>query len=331
MKRYNTGLISANRNTVYGLSILWLMFFHSGFSFARHWMFPLAAIKRIGNCGVDIFLFVSGISLFFSMTKGGAVKDFYLRRLRRIILPTLIIVIPWYAFLAPSRPSSVLGYLMDITTLSLFTTGKRAFWFITAILCFYAVYPLFYHAFEKTNHSRCLFLALIGASVLVNAVIRHLAPSFWSNSEILFRRFPIFIIGAYCGKYVYEKRTLSVKHIHIVLISAFLLLVSFMLHKPLSKTILVRYSYIPMAISFTAFFSILGNVPPINRVASWLAPITLEIYLCHEKWLSIIARALPSAGKFSVNVIALLLTIVSALILQLIEKRVFRGERKPSA
>ena len=106
MKKFNLDLISYNRNTIYGLSILWIMFFHSSLTFQREW---INNIKKLGECGVDVFLFVSGISLYFSYTKNQNIKDFYRKRIQRIFLPTLFTAIP--SVIAPSE--SLLSHTLD--------------------------------------------------------------------------------------------------------------------------------------------------------------------------------------------------------------------------
>ena len=85
-----------------------------------------------------------------------------------------------------------------------------------------------------------------------------------------------------------------------------------------------RYSYIPLAMAFTGLFSLLGNVTLVRRVAGFFAPITLEVYLCHEKWIVLIRRAFPSLGTTALNLAAIVLGILTAKLLLLIENAVAR-------
>lgn len=79
----NLELISKNRSSIYGITMIWIMLFHSSFTFSTPWMLPLSIAKDMGRCGVDVFLFLSGISLYFSLSKrGSSLKDFYIRRLK---------------------------------------------------------------------------------------------------------------------------------------------------------------------------------------------------------------------------------------------------------
>lgn len=71
----NLGIISKFRNEIYGFSIIWIVLFHGAainkvdYSFGCSVLYPLQAFLSIGNVGVDIFLFLSGVSLLFICEK----------------------------------------------------------------------------------------------------------------------------------------------------------------------------------------------------------------------------------------------------------------------
>ena len=86
-------LLAKYRGAIMGLAALWILFFHE-------WQMMITEpgkaaeiesyIKRVGFCGVDIFLFLSGIGLVFAIGKG-SILSFYYRRLKRVYLPFFII------------------------------------------------------------------------------------------------------------------------------------------------------------------------------------------------------------------------------------------------
>ena len=314
----NLALISKNRSSIYGIAMLWIMLCHISFTFSKPWMLPILVAKNMGNCGVDVFLFVSGISLYFSLKKNSSLKEFYIRRLKRILLPTLLTSVLWFAFSSPDIGT----FLLDVTGISLFLSGKRVIWFITAIIICYAIYPLLYLANQKTDNSVWVLIITLLICITLNAILRHYFPSFWKNSEILFRRIPIFIIGSFCGRYVYERRTLPLSTnqsavASIIIVALYILTKKYWIH-----IISERYVYIILSISCTVLFSIIGNVYVINRLTSWFAPITLEIYLCQEKWLRIMTRLFPTIGKVSINLAACILSVITAWLLVFLENEV---------
>lgn len=87
-------ILSKYRNELYGISILWIILFHGlqfkNFSLSNE-LKILDGIIKHGNCGVEIFLFLTGISLYYSLKSHDNLRIFYINRLKRIFLPLLII------------------------------------------------------------------------------------------------------------------------------------------------------------------------------------------------------------------------------------------------
>lgn len=90
-----------------GFAILWVMYFH----------IPIPAkfivtdvgwfIHRIGFYGVDIFLFLSGLGVYFSLMKRPNVLRFYKARLVRILPAYVIVVCVSYCLLRLDKASAL--------------------------------------------------------------------------------------------------------------------------------------------------------------------------------------------------------------------------------
>lgn len=61
-------IISTYRTQLMGVAMLWVVLFHATFSINN----PLQGVKAIGYGGVDIFLMLSGMGLYFSYKKIGS-------------------------------------------------------------------------------------------------------------------------------------------------------------------------------------------------------------------------------------------------------------------
>ena len=99
IKKGNWNILSENRNIIYGISIILIIIFHyfedvlnspNGINKEIH---NIAVIYNVlfGSIGVEVFLFLSGIGLYFSLEKGRDVLKFYSKRIKRIIIPYVII------------------------------------------------------------------------------------------------------------------------------------------------------------------------------------------------------------------------------------------------
>ena len=84
--------ISRFRGELMGAAMLFIILFHVGLP--REDAFY--GLRRMGNVGVDMFLFLSGIGLWFSWMKNPDTKRFFIRRYLRIYPAWLIIACLFY-------------------------------------------------------------------------------------------------------------------------------------------------------------------------------------------------------------------------------------------
>ena len=68
--------ISKYRGELMGAAMLFIILFHV--SLPRNDLF--FGLRRMGNIGVDIFLFLSGVGLWYAWMKNASLKHFFLRR-----------------------------------------------------------------------------------------------------------------------------------------------------------------------------------------------------------------------------------------------------------
>ena len=84
--------ISRFRGELMGAAMLFIILFHV--ALPREDAF--FGLRRMGNVGVDMFLFLSGIGLWFSWMKNPSAKHFFIRRYLRIYPTWLIIACLFY-------------------------------------------------------------------------------------------------------------------------------------------------------------------------------------------------------------------------------------------
>ena len=212
----NWSVFSKERNTLYGISILSIIIFHyfedinaSDFSGG---LCSIGAVylRIIGSVGVELFIFLSGISLFFSMKKDEKVKQFYKKRIKRIIPTYLTIAIPFWGLVdIIFRPGNVKLFFEDLFFVTFFLNGTRTFWYVLFILIAYMIYPLLYKRLNSDKNLNRQIVMLILGGLLIQFFPRKIMPSLYSNIEILLGRFLIFFIGCWCGTKVYRESTFN--------------------------------------------------------------------------------------------------------------------------
>lgn len=95
--RYNLGNLSQYRTPLMGMSIIMILLCHARMDGAQ---LPdvVLSILSLGNWGVDIFLLVSGIGMYYSISKKGNNinwEGWILSRLKRVLIPYLILESPF--------------------------------------------------------------------------------------------------------------------------------------------------------------------------------------------------------------------------------------------
>ena len=167
-QRYSFSWISDCRAVLMGLAALWIVLFHSdklSFGFLHFKLLSVGSefIKAHGNAGVDIFLILSGLGLYYSFEKNSSVSEFYKRRFLRVFPEAFVVAIFYYGL--KIEGITIKKFLSDIFFLDFYYSGIRTFWYFSLIFVLYALYPLI-HRFIKTKPTKRIAIMIIAAVVL---------------------------------------------------------------------------------------------------------------------------------------------------------------------
>ncbi len=219
----NWHAISQYRGEIYGIVILWIMIFHVNELFPKIGPLKntLGKILDHGMIGVDVFLFISGISLYFSLKKkSGTVSwlTFYKKRIQKIGLIYLTLCIPFFLYMYLIYSRNVPALLEQVT----FTANTHSsFWFLFAILVCYLLYPIIFRFLEQHNNAGLIILyGGIFGGILLSLFF---FPEFFVRYNISLGRYPVFLAGALCGPAVYHRRRIPVGFFMVMLVLLFVL------------------------------------------------------------------------------------------------------------
>lgn len=294
------GYISKYRTHIMGAAMIWVMFFHSAF---HSKISMIQFIHNIGFYGVDMFLLVSGLGLYFSMKKSKNIGQFYLKRVIRILPAYLIISISWYLFYktdvsAGDAILSVIG--INYWRGSIYGRPPYFDWFIPTLLVLYILTPLYFKLFEKVK-CKWQFTALVSLiSPILCIVFYHQGKQPLYGSIV---RIPVFLIGFYLGYFIYEKKEDN-KQNWMALLSfmALGLIAGYYIQTYVSNpTIIWGINAYPATLVAPGLCSLIGliglklekNLKTVGTVL--LFPLyvcgrySLEIYLFHQRFLELFA------------------------------------------
>mgnify|MGYP000975067300 FL=1 len=199
---FELGSISRYRGELMGAAIIFVMLFHVGLPRDDAFF----GLRRMGNIGVDIFLFLSGIGLWFAWTKNPSIKDFLCRRFKRIY-PTWFVIaslyyIPDYFFpqiVDHSGACTGIGNLIANIGLNInfWLRTELTFWYVPAIMALYVAAPFYMRLISRNPVYRWLPVAMMAWCIVVQYVVplNHAL----GHLEIFWSRLPIFFIGINLG------------------------------------------------------------------------------------------------------------------------------------
>ena len=275
--------ISRFRGALMGIAMLIIILFHV--DLARSDIF--FGLRRMGNLGVDMFLFLSGVGLWFSWMKTPSCRHFYFRRLVRIYPAWLIIACLYYIpRLHVHDAVSLVNLVGEIGfNWNFWLHDELSFWYIPAIMMLYLFAPPYMKLIGRHPVYRWLPVVMIMWCILVEWVtpIHHAV----GHLEIFWSRVPIFFIGINMGEMVRQKRTIDGQGIWMLIIMFVMTSVScFFLEQERHgqfPLFVERMLYIPLTITFILLCNrVLRRTPRwVNASLAFVGALSLECYLIH--------------------------------------------------
>lgn len=327
------GLLQQYRSAVMGFSALWIFLFHEWIPvFGRYPKISMLEnfMQRIGYCGVDIFLFLSGIGMVYSIGKSQNLRLFYYKRVKRLLLPFLLVALLRYRI----EHWSAAQFWQNITGISFFQVNIYTFlWFVPMIVIFYCLFPLYYRFFIKSSNKfmfTCgiLMLWLIG-TLRFRMILRE-------DMFGVINRIPIFIIGIFMGwlsqnkNVIFDKLTWGFLTVMLVLgiyLSYLSNYTGMYILVPVSNCCIPDI-FIAISLSFLLaglfyllnkkrFLKVIGAA--LAHVLSFYGIFTLEFY-CIQEWLGglLIPQMREQYSPKVINIAVLAAITAAALLLHFI-------------
>jgi len=210
-------IISKYKKALMGLSILLIIIFHSGINIKS-----LSIIKSFGYIGVDIFMFLSGIGIYYSLKKNNDYIQFYKKRFKRIFpsyIPILIVAcVLWYIADFVNVSTLFFEICGNIFMVGFFSGLSHQFnWYVQAICWFYLISPIIFYLLNRFNRRNLFNIGLVILLCLVGVF-------FIGNITLMaFSRIPIFVIGMMLANYCENKEIKKIAFIKGILFANTLL------------------------------------------------------------------------------------------------------------
>ena len=253
-----------------GVAIILIIIFHT---IIPKLPSELYEIKRFGEVGVDIFLFLGGFTCANSYLSSTSLLSFYKKRLVRI-LPAYLLV--WgfiHTVFAIRYDEGILELLSNLLFWKVLFHNDLRNWYVPAILLMYFITPS-YVKFYKYGGMLLPYIIII---IIIVFLIQSVGLGYYDIPFAMFwLRLPVYLIGIN----VFLKKDKIILNNGIVIVCAFLSAICayLMIHYNLTEAPFQfrRFLYIPLAFAFVYFYDYK------SKYLFFIGGITLELYLIHE-------------------------------------------------
>ena len=333
----NFSSLSLYRNALYGVAALWIVLFHGVIldkvDFSGGLRFFGDTLK-LGNIGVDIFVLLSGMGLFFAYSKKPKLAGFYYKRFLRIYLPYFLMGVPYLVytcFVIDSRPWVFVTKVLTVNYWMGETTPLKL-WYVPVILVFYLIYPLIHKwIFLREKNALLRMLLLAALSFALSYLLFRFSKDLYDRYDAALPRLTVFIIGCYFGKLVKEKRRIPVWAVIVsvaVIAGAYPLYANTALHG-LWRRYYGSLTGVALTIVLSQLFVDLSLLK-LDRFFAFFGAFSLEIYIATVIVRSLFTKSSFYGGHvFNNYLIWMAGAVLAAYLISLLEKPLLKLFMKP--
>ena len=303
MQRFKIEDISTYRSELMGFAILWIMSFH--FEFIQ--IFPVHFLTQFGYAGVEIFMVVSGLGLYYSLEKDNNVIHFYKRRFFRII--------PIYYLLGIADSiivykDNLITYLFRYSTIGYWIDSYYGDWYIPSLMMLYFFAPIIKKIVDKEDK---VFLTIFIVIILSIVLLLGIYYNYIDRPHYFFiYRIPAFVFGMQCALWIKKRKGL--KPFTILAVIGILFFV--FLYSQCNIIYYYRFSsFLFLSPIILLFLTILFKHNPckINLPMAAIGKASLEIYLIQGFIYHLYIYNIISISKSLHDIIAVLFIIISSI------------------
>ena len=277
------------KKTIMGFAAIWVLLLHYLDELYIEIHLPVVTrIFSIGYVGVEIFLFLSGAGLYYSLCHNSDIKSFYKKRIVRTVIPWLLISFPYWLLNTIIADHDSIGvFLLNFTGISFWTNNIHTVWYCAFITALYAVYPIVFCVQRK----KFSIWPVMAAVLIINFALFFLNPLYYGTIEEALTRIPIFLLGSYYAERIMNHKSIKFFYWYSA-IGFILFIISFFIQlEPDVEILFRRYFAGGFVIAVLCILVYLfGKTSTTFPLLDFFGGISLEVYLISVLLRNIITR-----------------------------------------
>lgn len=263
----NLYVYSKYRTQIMGLAAIMIILCHvRGLDYSQ--VSYMKKIIWLGNYGVELFLFVSGLGMYHSLNQNDEkLVQWYKRRYLRITIPFVLITTAIYPFrFVLGVYASLPDFLLSITTLE-FWLYHRGAWYVAMLFPLYLFTPCLVNEL-KSKYKYLIMSVMIIMLLFVSRV--HVENNIICNIQFVLVRIPFYILGIGLAPLVMSKYNLKIRY------ASAMFMVGMMIWHYLG----VSFGGGIVIVLLTGFLvNIIVENRIVNKVLTFVGTMSLESYL----------------------------------------------------
>ena len=276
--QFDLRFLSIYRTQLMGLAALMIVVCHAP-SYGVEMPEAVDGLLRRGGLGVDIFLLLSGLGCWYSLSKGQTLRSWYSKRFMRIFVPYLFMQIPFWFWQLLDGTFSLPHELLVFSTIGFWLYHVGA-WYVALLVPLYLLTPPLFRLLQNKYRGLIailLIVVLVIVCMLPIEQFRGVTHEVLSNLQWAFGRVPSFIIGMALAPLVKN----DVKF-NAVLLIVLPLVVYVLIHEFIDKDTPSQWCLVlPVMIVLTFFLKWMKETGFVYRFISWMGIVSLESYLAN--------------------------------------------------
>ena len=332
---FNLFWISKYRDELFGLAIISIVLFHFSVDFVSALdkgiigygpiLWKSHAIeeyfKFISSIGVEIFVLLSGMGLYFSFSKNSNICQFYKKRYLKILPPYLIVAAIFWAFKDfKFQGEGIKEYLADISFCTFFTDGVHTIWFIALLIVLYLAFPLIYKLLNKEKGRLSWLVLLLIITYGGPIIMYYIEPELYAKLSIAATRIPLFVIGCFAGSHIKNGTVIKYKYIVLFCIISFaakFIRVYAHLDNYINRYLDGLYAC-GLLLALTGLLVVFREYDLFNKILRFFGKYSLEIYMTHVAMRNLMKEFGFDAYRISQYFIMVVLAVILSVILNLL-------------
>jgi fucose 4-O-acetylase-like acetyltransferase len=275
-KAIDYNLISKYRTELMGIAMLDVLILH--FLSWSKLSSPQWLVLLLDNFGrlifTEGFLFLSGFGLYYSFSKNASLSQFYHKRLNRLLIPYILISLPFFLREYCLGEFGVDILLLKLSTLYFWLYGNDGMWYISLSVLLYAILPILYRGCRRWVG----VILLILLCVLGLVFLYKYANDYYMMTQLGITKIPFFIAGIYAGA-----QSKQCKHFNLLWVGVLVVLLLLLYKVEFEQVLIVRESVRRLLglLLCCLILSMVGKYRFVMMPLKKLGEYSLEIYIMH--------------------------------------------------